>query len=299
MGAVYFFRPDNVLTDDDRLLDWFGRTSEALAAAGYRVTTDITEADWALTSWADAIPELVGRVQRVLATTIEPRPLFGRPRRETIQGTEVFTYTLSLGDFSDLWQYFIEFDQTPFVDFDWTRATQQAVMVAGNTQQNWKPVEGDLVQARLQLALEGVGRGVLDVYGGGWPFPTRGSNRGGDGKRDWMQVKAELLPRYRFNIALENTYLPDYVTEKFWHAVKGACVPIYLGSTWMDRLVDPEWYIDLRRHGSAASVYDELQIWDEPAPARPSMPCRRGRRSCASSTARASAATAGCGLSSW
>lgn len=34
MGAVYFFRPDNVLTDDDRLLDWFGRTSEALAAAG-------------------------------------------------------------------------------------------------------------------------------------------------------------------------------------------------------------------------------------------------------------------------
>ncbi|HIW29634.1 MAG TPA: hypothetical protein H9987_06435 [Candidatus Luteococcus avicola] len=257
MSKVYLHRPDNVLT--------YGQTKDALTRAGYEITDDLAAADWALTSFNDALSALVGRVPKVLAATIEPRPLFGRPRREVVQGTDIRTYDLSLGDFADVWQFFIEFDDAPFAAFDWGRATKQACMVAGNTQQNWKRVEGDLVQARLQLAQEGVARGLLDIYGKGWePLPTLGMHRGGDGERSWTQIKIDLLQEYRFNSALENTYLPDYVTEKFWHAVKGACVPIYLGSTWMDRLVDPSLYIDLRRHDSAASVYDELQGWDEP-----------------------------------
>ena len=155
MSKVYLHRPDNVLT--------YGQTKDALTRAGYEITDDLAAADWALTSFNDALSALVGRVPKVLAATIEPRPLFGRPRREVVQGTDIRTYDLSLGDFADVWQFFIEFDDAPFAAFDWGRATKQACMVAGNTQQNWKRVEGDLVQARLQLAQEGVARGLLDA----------------------------------------------------------------------------------------------------------------------------------------
>lgn len=47
---------------------------------------------------------------------------------------------------------------------------------------------------------------------------------------DWNQAKWELISRYKFVIAMENSKVQDYVTEKLFHAFVVGSVPIYLGA---------------------------------------------------------------------
>lgn len=252
---VYVHKPDNIYKNS--------RLSGLLQEAGYTLTDEIAGADWAITSYASELPHLTGHVRQILLATIEPRPAFGRVRREVIDGTVVHTRDLSAGAFADIWMFFIEFGWVDPVVPHWSERTGDVCMVAGN---RWMtPGIADLNPARRMLAEEGQRRGVLDLWGSGWEgLKVQGESRLGDGTRSFSAIKHDILQSYRFNIALENTHLPRYVTEKFWHSVRAGCVPVYFGSVWMDQLVPRGTYVDLRDQASPAAVYEACQALAAP-----------------------------------
>jgi hypothetical protein len=94
-------------------------------------------------------------------------------------------------------------------------------------------IDIDLVERRQRLITRGHARGLVDVFGEGWPAGVAlgESRRGG-----WIATKLEILRQYRFNICLENTGFDRYCTEKIWHAIGAGCLPIY--SSFNNRVYD-------------------------------------------------------------
>jgi len=228
------------------------------------VVDRIEDADWVLMANARNVHRLVGRVANILIYTHEPRYAIGRARREVQGGTTIHTYDLSLGDFPDVWHLYVLVHPQPYTD---PAAGRRAgtVQVARNQPDLARAHPADLLGLRAELAEYGVKRGLLDLFGRGWePLPTRVEAPNPGATRNWAELKHESLGAYRYNIALENTYLPHYVSEKFWQAPQAGCLPVYLGSPWMDRLVDPALYVDLRDHASPASLFGELRRIPEP-----------------------------------
>uniref|UniRef100_A0A668S5R3 Fucosyltransferase n=1 Tax=Oreochromis aureus TaxID=47969 RepID=A0A668S5R3_OREAU len=72
----------------------------------------------------------------------------------------------------------------------------------------------------------------IDVFGGaGWPLPT--------------DSVVQLVKRYLFYLALENSQHTDYITEKLWNAVLAGAVPVVLGPSRQnyERFLPPEAFI--------------------------------------------------------
>jgi len=139
---VYLHKPDNIYKNS--------RLPGLLQEAGYTLTDEIAGADWAITSYASELPHLTGHVRQILLAAIEPRPAFGRVRREVIDGTVVHTRDLSAGAFPDIWMFFIEFGWVDPVVPRWSERTGEVCMVAGN---RWMtPGIADLNPARRMLA---------------------------------------------------------------------------------------------------------------------------------------------------
>ncbi len=84
----------------------------------------------------------------------------------------------------------------------------------------------DLIALRSKIALEGHKRGVLYIYGKGWPQNISLEN---SRYEDWVTRKEEVLKNYNFNLCFENTIAPNYVTEKIWDSIGNYCLPIYYG----------------------------------------------------------------------
>ncbi len=67
--------------------------------------------------------------------------------------------------------------------------------------------------------------------------------------------KSETLASYTFAICFENMTLDGWVTEKIFDCLAAGTVPVYLGAPDVDRWVDPDCFIDMRRF----SGYPELR----------------------------------------
>lgn len=52
----------------------------------------------------------------------------------------------------------------------------------------------------------------------------------GHGREKVLQRKIEGVLSYRYSIAIENSSLPSYLTEKFYDCILAGCVPIYFGA---------------------------------------------------------------------
>jgi hypothetical protein len=50
----------------------------------------------------------------------------------------------------------------------------------------------------------------------------------------WVGQKLEVLRKYKFTLAFENSNFPDYVTEKFFQPLQEGSVPVYLGADNID-----------------------------------------------------------------
>ncbi len=105
-----------------------------------------------------------------------------------------------------------------------------ALMRYRNDQKKWslkyQGRELDLCFLRTQIALEGHKLGVIDIYGQGWnPKIRKGVSR----TNNYQQIKQNILEKYHFNLAFENTNFPYYCTEKIWDSIQGYCLPIYYG----------------------------------------------------------------------
>jgi len=76
---------------------------------------------------------------------------------------------------------------------------------------------------RCRMALDGKLRGLVDIFGPGWPNGLSEE----DSRENYRVRKPEILRNYFFNFCSENTIAPGYVTEKIWDAVANGCLPIY------------------------------------------------------------------------
>jgi hypothetical protein len=64
-----------------------------------------------------------------------------------------------------------------------------------------------------------------------------------------------LYRGYKFTLAFENSYAPDYVTEKFWHPLAAGSVPVYRGTADVAHFAPaPRCYIDARDFASATEL---------------------------------------------
>ncbi|OBQ67627.1 glycosyltransferase family 10 fucosyltransferase [Mesorhizobium erdmanii] len=88
----------------------------------------------------------------------------------------------------------------------------------------------------------------VDRYGRHQP------NRHVEGPDLGRQTKLEIISRYPFCLALENSIAPDYVTEKMFDPLAAGTVPVYLGAPNAARFVPENSYIDAASFGSPAQL---------------------------------------------
>jgi alpha(1,3/1,4) fucosyltransferase len=144
----------------------------------------------------------------------------------------------------------------------------------------------ELYSARLRAVAFFEQKGEIDLYGIGWDGPpfrvgeTRVPNvvrraaylaeRRWDrlrpnrdplltaARRAWrgqIASKSDTLCRYTFAICFENMVMQGWVTEKVFDCLVAGTIPVYLGAPDVERWVDPESFIDMRRF----SNYEELR----------------------------------------
>lgn len=75
--------------------------------------------------------------------------------------------------------------------------------------------------------------------------------------------KHELLSRYKFTIAYENTAYPGYVTEKVIDAMVAGSVPVYLGAPDIAEQLPAEAFIDARAFNSPEELTARLEQMTE------------------------------------
>lgn len=67
--------------------------------------------------------------------------------------------------------------------------------------------------------------------------------------------KLKTLSSYMFSFAIENERSDSmYITEKILDAMISGCIPIYLGSTQVSKLIDPSLFIELSNFSSLAEL---------------------------------------------
>jgi hypothetical protein len=117
-------------------------------------------------------------------------------------------------------------------------------------------VDVSLAVRRVDLALAGHAAGQVDVYGRAWPDGVALSES--RYAADRSNVKLEILKGYNFNLCPENTQWDYYVSEKFWEAVMGNCMPIYAPNRTLPMVVPDELFINFNGMNSFEAVSDAV-----------------------------------------
>lgn len=118
-----------------------------------------------------------------------------------------------------------------------------------------------LHDARLDL-LQVLGlRGKVEVFGRGWEdtgnLPSCQAARLAKIRSVFQgecDDKHELLSRYKFTIAYENTAYPGYVTEKVIDAIVAGSVPVYMGAPDIAEQLPAEAFIDAKSLNSPEAI---------------------------------------------
>jgi len=104
-------------------------------------------------------------------------------------------------------------------------------------------------QRRLQIVekLQKDYPGIIDFYGRGYKT---------------IDYKAEALEDYMFHICMENSFIPDYWTEKFSDPVLAQSVPIYAGCTNIERYVGDTGYykFDINNYETLKRIVDTILV---------------------------------------
>jgi len=75
------------------------------------------------------------------------------------------------------------------------------------------------------------------------------------------EVKEDIISKYKFCIAMENSNEEDYVTEKLWQSLTAGCLPIYQGAPNIEKFLPvpaKEMILNYAEYGSAKALSDEL-----------------------------------------
>ncbi len=102
---------------------------------------------------------------------------------------------------------------------------------------------------------------VIDAVESYRPVAYGGAFRNNvDGRVD---DKLDFIAGYKFNLALENSDMPGYVTEKILEPLAAATVPIFWGNEAVRRDFNPESYINVSDYENLDSFVRELRRVDE------------------------------------
>lgn len=118
----------------------------------------------------------------------------------------------------------------------------------------------DLYNYRDSLALFGKKQGLVDLYGEGWPsgLATSGT-RQGKNWRSWESEKEEVAKNYLFSIAIENTDVRNYISEKLWHSIMFHTVPIlYKGQSGIEKYFGNTGVVYSNDFSEFAELFDFL-----------------------------------------
>lgn len=110
----------------------------------------------------------------------------------------------------------------------------------------------------------------VDVFGRGWddtrnlpPYQAARLTAIRSAFKGPCDDKHELLSRYKFTIAYENTAYPGYVTEKVIDAMVAASVPVYMGAPDIGEQLPAKALIDARAFGSPEAISARMEQMTE------------------------------------
>lgn len=101
---------------------------------------------------------------------------------------------------------------------------------------------------------------IVDAVEAYRPIAYGGTFRNNVGGR--VADKIDFIGHYKFNLALENSVMPGYVTEKLLEPFAAATVPIYWGSDTAKSDFNPEAYIDVNDYDTLDSFVSDLRRID-------------------------------------
>ena len=114
----------------------------------------------------------------------------------------------------------------------------------------------DLIGLRTRICLDGHTKGVLDIFGKGWPS---GISKEDSREGNWVERKKKLLNPYSFNLCFENTAVFNYMTEKIWDSIENYCLPIYYGKhTNVYSLFPENSFLDYSEFSSPGELFNKI-----------------------------------------
>ena len=127
-----------------------------------------------------------------------------------------------------------------------------------------------LHDARIDLLHTLGSKGNVEVFGRGWddtsnmpPYLAAKLATIRSAFQGPCDHKHELLSRYKYTIAYENTAYPGYVTEKVIDAIVASSVPVYLGAPDIVKQLPAAAFIDARALGSPEAIAARMEQMSE------------------------------------
>jgi len=81
--------------------------------------------------------------------------------------------------------------------------------------------------------------------------------------RNNFETKMNIIRKYKFTLAFENSNYRDYVTEKFFQPLVEGSVPIYMGAPNIDYFAPENSYIDIRKYKDPKELAKYLNYLDK------------------------------------
>jgi len=80
----------------------------------------------------------------------------------------------------------------------------------------------------------------------------------------------KIFNQFAFNVAMENSVVPGYITEKIGNAFRSGSVPIYWGASEINEFFNPESFINVSNYASPEACGSAaVQIWCDPQKMQP------------------------------
>lgn len=84
----------------------------------------------------------------------------------------------------------------------------------------------------------------------------------GNKARGDQKYKTDWIKLYKFDVAMENTSIPGYATERIIHAFYENTIPIYWGSETIEQDFNPDSFINWHRYGSDEATIEMVKELD-------------------------------------
>jgi hypothetical protein len=245
------------------------KTRALLEAGGLSFVETPAAADVLVGSRTSMIAEFVRQAgnsgKAFVLWTHEPRFWTDQRREAVICGARIRVFSLYSGEIYRNNYYYVDINCGGFEAQEIDHLPGRRTVCIAQHQADARDLiiggtQVDLYQLRSRIALCGRERGVLDIYGAGWPD---GVSLGVSRQGKYVLEKYRLFQSYAFNLCFENTCWPYYCSEKIWQSIQGGRLPIYFGQPSIYEDFPPDSFVDYARFDSPAALFEFLAALPE------------------------------------